>query len=97
MNLKPLEDRVIVEAVESEEVTASGIYLPDSAQEKPQRGKVIAVGDGRLDKEGKRIPLDVKKGDVVIYSKYGGTEVKIEGNEVLILKASDILAKVVKK
>lgn len=97
MNLKPLEDRVIVETVESEEVTASGIYLPDSAQEKPQRGKVIAVGDGRLDKEGKRIPLDVKKGDVVIYSKYGGTEVKIEGNEVLILKASDILAKVVKK
>jgi len=97
MNLKPLEDRVIVETVESEDVTASGIYLPDSAQEKPQRGKVIAVGDGRLDKEGKRIPLDVKKGDVVIYSKYGGTEVKIEGNEVLILKASDILAKVVKK
>jgi chaperonin GroES len=97
MNLKPLEDRVIVETVDSEEVTASGIYLPDSAQEKPQRGKVIAVGDGRLDKEGKRIPLDVKKGDVVIYSKYGGTEVKIEGNEVLILKTSDILAKVVKK
>ena len=97
MNLKPLEDRVIVETVESEDVTASGIYLPDTAQEKPQRGKVIAVGDGRLDKEGKRIPVDVKKGDVVIYSKYGGTEVKIDGKEVLILKASDILAKVTKK
>ena len=97
MNLKPLEDRVIVETVESEDVTASGIYLPDTAQEKPQRGKVVAVGDGGLDDNGKRIPLDVKKGDVVIYSKYGGTEVKIENKEVLILKASDILAKVVKK
>lgn len=97
MNLKPLEDRVIVETVESEDVTASGIYLPDSAQEKPQRGKVIAVGDGKRDKEGKRIPLDVKKGDVVIYSKYGGTEVKIDGKELLILESSHILAKVAKK
>jgi chaperonin GroES len=97
MKLKPLEDRVIVKTVESEDVTASGIVLPDSAQEKPQRGKVVAVGDGRLDKHGKRIPMDVKKGDEVIYSKYGGTEVKVEGDELLIMKASDILAKVAKK
>ncbi|MCL6106719.1 MAG: co-chaperone GroES [Actinobacteria bacterium] len=97
MNLKPLEDRVIVKTVESEDVTASGIVLPDSAQEKPQRGKVVAVGEGRLDDSGKRIPIDVKKGDEVIYSKYGGTEVKVDGEELLIMKVSDILAKVVKK
>ena len=97
MNLKPLEDRVIVKTVESEDVTASGIVLPDSAQEKPQRGKVVAVGEGKLDDNGKRIPVDVKKGDEVIYSKYGGTEVKVEGEELLIMKVSDILAKVVKK
>ena len=97
MNLKPLEDRVIVKTVESEDVTASGIVLPDSAQEKPQRGKIIAVGEGRLDDSGKRVPMDVKKGDEVIYSKYGGTEVKIDGEELLIMKVSDILAKVVKK
>ncbi len=96
MNLKPLEDRVIVKAMESEDVTASGIVLPDTAQEKPQRGKVVAVGEGRMKKDGKRVPLDVKKGDEVIYSKYGGTEVKIEGEELLIMKVSDILAKVVK-
>ncbi|MCL4309657.1 MAG: co-chaperone GroES [Thermoleophilia bacterium] len=97
MNLKPLEDRVIVKTVESEDVTASGIVLPDSAQEKPQRGKIIAVGEGRLDESGKRVPMDVKKGDEVIYSKYGGTEVKIDGEDLLIMKVSDILAKVVKK
>lgn len=96
MNLKPLEDRVIVKTVESQDVTASGIVLPDTAQEKPQRGKVVAVGDGKVDDSGKRIPLDVKKGDEVIYSKYGGTEVKVEGEEMLILRASDILAKVEK-
>ena len=96
MNLKPLEDRVIVKAMESEDVTASGIVLPDTAKEKPQRGKVVAVGEGRMKKDGKRVPLDVKKGDEVIYSKYGGTEVKIEGEELLIMKVSDILAKVVK-
>ena len=94
MNLKPLEDRVIVKTVDTEEVTATGIVLPDTAQEKPMRGKVIAVGDGRMDDNGKRIPLDVKKGDEVIYSKYGGTEVKVGGEELLILRASDILAKV---
>ena len=97
MKLKPLEDRVIVKTVESEDMTASGIVLPDTAQEKPQRGKVVAVGEGRLDDNGKRIPVDVKKGDEVIYSKYGGTEVKIEGEELLIMKVSDILAKVAKK
>ena len=97
MNLKPLEDRVIVKTVETQDVTASGIVLPDTAQEKPQRGKVIAVGEGKMDDNGKRIPLDVKKGDEVIYSKYGGTEVKVEGQDLLIMKASDILAKVVKK
>jgi chaperonin GroES len=97
MKLIPLEDRVIVKTVESEDKTASGIVLPDTAQEKPQRGKVVAVGEGRLDDNGKRIPVDVKKGDEVIYSKYGGTEVKIEGEELLIMKASDILAKVAKK
>ncbi|MHB1361397.1 MAG: co-chaperone GroES [Thermoleophilia bacterium] len=97
MNLKPLEDRVIVKTVESQDVTASGIVLPDTAQEKPQRGKIIAVGEGKMDENGKRIPLDVKKGDEVIYSKYGGTEVKVEGEDLLIMKVSDILAKVVKK
>ena len=97
MNLKPLEDRVIVKTVESQDVTASGIVLPDTAQEKPQRGKIIAVGEGKMDDNGKRIPLDVKKGDEVIYSKYGGTEVKVEGEDLLIMKVSDILAKVVKK
>jgi chaperonin GroES len=97
MNLKPLEDRVIVKTVDSQDVTASGIVLPDSAQEKPQRGKVVAVGEGKLDDNGKRIPMDVKKGDEVIYSKYGGTEVKVEGQDLLIMKVSDILAKVVKK
>jgi len=95
MKLKPLEDRVIVKTVESEDVTASGIVLPDTAQEKPQRGKVIAVGDGKVKKDGSRAPMDVAKGDEVIYSKYGGTEIKVEGEDLLIMKAGDILAKVV--
>jgi Co-chaperonin GroES (HSP10) len=93
LNLKPLGDRVIVQGIEAEEVTASGIVLPDTAKEKPQRGKVLAVGDGRWD-EGKRIPLDVAIGDEIIYSKYGGTEVKIDGDDYLILAEHDILAKV---
>ncbi len=93
MNLKPLGDRVIVKAVEQEEVTASGIVLPDTAKEKPQRGRVLAVGDGRF-VDGKRVPLEVSEGDEVIYSKYGGTEVKLQGEEVLILAEHDILAKV---
>jgi len=92
MDLEPLGDRVIVEPGESEETTASGIVIPDTAKEKPQEGKVLAVGPGRWE-EGKLIPLDVKVGDIVIYSKYGGTEVKIKGKEYLILSERDILAK----
>lgn len=91
MKLKPLGDRVVVKPSESEEKTKSGIVLPDTAKEKPQEGKVVAVGSGRLE-EGKRIPLEVKVGDKIIYSKYGGTEVKIDDEEHLILSESDILA-----
>ena len=94
MDLKPLGDRVIVEVLEEEEVTVSGIVLPDTAKEKPQRGSVLEVGPGRYE-DGKLVPLDVKKGDEIIFSKYGGTEVKVGGDEVLILRESDILAKVV--
>ena len=95
MKLKPLGDRVIVKAVEEEETTASGIVLPDTAKEKPQKGKVVAAGEGRWDEEGeKRIPLDVSEGDEVLYSKYGGTEIKVDGDELLVLRESDVLAKV---
>jgi chaperonin GroES len=93
MDLKPLGDRVIVEVLDEEETTFSGIVLPDTAKEKPQRGKVLAVGPGKYE-DGKLVPLDVKKGDEVIYSKYGGTEIKVGGEEYLILRESDILAKV---
>lgn len=92
MNLKPLGDRVIVKVAEAETKTQSGLYLTTSSQEKPQRGEVLAVGEGRFDAEGKRIPLDVKVGDVVIYGKYGGTEVKVDDEEYLILRAEDIYA-----
>ena len=96
MNLKPLGDRLIVKAIEEEETTASGIVLPDTAKEKPQKGKVIAVGDGAWDEDGeKRIPLDVAEGDEVLYSKYGGTEVKVDRDDLLVLRESDVLAKVV--
>jgi len=96
MNLKPLGDRLIVKAIEEEETTQSGLVLPDTAKEKPQKGKVIAVGDGAWDEDGeKRIPLDVAEGDEVLYSKYGGTEVKVDGDELLVLRESDVLAKVV--
>ena len=96
MNLKPLGDRLIVQAIEEEETTASGIVLPDTAKEKPQRGKVLAAGEGKWDEDGeKRIPLDVAAGDEVLYSKYGGTEVKVDGDELLVLRESDVLAKVV--
>lgn len=95
MKLKPLGDRVIVLPKESEEVTSSGIVIPDTAKEKPQEGEVVAVGPGRIE-EGKRIPMDVKVGDKIIYSKYGGTEVKINNKEHLILRESDILA-IIKK
>ena len=95
MNLKPLGDRLIVKAVEEEETTASGIVLPETAKEKPQKGEVLAVGDGNWDEDGaKRIPLDVAAGDVVLYSKYGGTEVKVDGEDLLVLRESDVLAKV---
>ena len=95
MNLKPLGDRLIVKPVDEEETTASGIVLPDTAKEKPQKGKVVAVGDGKWDEDGeKRIPLDVAEGDEVLYSKYGGTEVTVEGDDLLVLRESDVLAKV---
>src|SRR5213078_2218835 len=94
-NLEPLEDRIVVKPGEEEETTVSGIVIPDTAKEKPQEGEVVAVGPGRFE-EGNRIPMDVKVGDKVIYSKYGGTEVKIEGDEYLILSARDVLA-IVKK
>jgi chaperonin GroES len=89
--LKPLGDRVVVEPIEKEETTASGIVLPDTAKEKPQEGKVIAVGSGRIE-NGQRIPLEVKEGDRIIFSKYAGTEVKYEEKELLIMRESDILA-----
>jgi chaperonin GroES len=94
MNLTPLGDRVIVKAVEQEEVSAGGIVLPETAKERPQRARVLAVGQGRYE-DGKRIPPDVREGDEIVYSKYGGTEVKLEGEELLILAEPDILAKVV--
>ena len=96
MNLKPLGDRLIVQAIEEEETTASGILLPDTAKEKPQKGKVVAVGEGAWDEDGeKRRPLDVAEGDEVLYSKYGGTEIKVDGDDLLVLRESDVLAKVV--
>lgn len=94
MNLQPLGDRLIVEALEEEETTVSGIVLPDTAKEKPQKGKVMAVGDGEVKEDGTRRPLDVSEGDEVLYSKYGGTEITVEDDEVLVLRESDVLAKV---
>jgi chaperonin GroES len=92
MKLKPLGDRLIVKAVEEEETTASGIVLPDTAKEKPQRGKVLAVGDGKVGDDGKRVALDVSDGDEVLYSKYGGTEITVDGEDLLVLRESDVLA-----
>ena len=92
MNLKPLDDRIVVKPNEAEQTTASGLVIPDTAKEKPQKGKVLAVGDGKLDDDGKRVPLDVSEGDEVLYSKYGGTEVTIEGDDLLILTSRDVLA-----
>jgi chaperonin GroES len=95
MNLKPLGDRLIVKAIDEEQTTASGLVLPDTAKEKPQKGKVLAAGDGRWDEDGeKRIPLDVAAGDTVLYSKYGGTEIKVDGEDLLVLRESDVLAKI---
>ncbi len=92
MNLKPLADRLVVEPIEQDEVTAGGIILPETAKEKPQQGKVIAAGPGRTDDEGERIAMEVKVGDRVLYAKYSGTEIKLDGKKVLILRESDILA-----
>ena len=94
IKLEPLADRLVVKPIEKEEVTKSGIVLPDTVvKEKPQEGKVLAVGPGRLSEDGKRIAMDIKKGDIVIYAKYGGTDYKVEDEEVIILRESDILAK----
>ena len=92
LKLKPLADRLVVEPTAGEEMTASGIFVPETAKEKPQEGKVVAAGPGRKDDEGKRIPMDVAEGDRVLYAKYAGTEIKLEGTKYLILKESDILA-----
>jgi chaperonin GroES len=92
MKLKPLADRLVVEPKEREETTASGIILPETAKEKPQEGEVIAVGPGRRDEDGKRVEMDVAVGDKVLYAKYAGTEIKVEGKKLLILKESDVLA-----
>ena len=91
-NLKPLGDRLVVEPQEKEEVTASGLVLPETDKEKPQQGTVIAIGPGRRDDDGKRVPMDVAEGDTVLYAKYAGTEIKLDGKKVLILKESDVLA-----
>ena len=93
VKLQPLADRLVVKPIEREEVTKGGIVIPDTAKEKPQEGEVLAVGPGRLSEDGKRIAMDVKVGDRVIYAKYGGTEIKIEDEELVILRESDILAK----
>jgi chaperonin GroES len=95
MDLQPLGDRLIVEVLDEEETTISGIVLPDTAKEKPQRGKVLSVGPGARDEDGDYIKMDVEVGDEIIFSKYGGTEIKVENNDVLILRESDVLAKVV--
>ena len=92
LNLKPLADRLIVEPLEGEDVTAGGILLPETAKEKPQKGKVLAAGPGRRDDDGKRIAMDVKTGDTVLFAKYGGTEVKVGDKKYLILKETDVLA-----
>ena len=92
VSIKPLEDRVVVRTLEAEQTTASGLVIPDTAKEKPQEGEVLAVGPGRVDDKGNRVPVDVAVGDKVIYSKYGGTEVKYAGEEFLILSARDVLA-----
>ena len=92
VSIKPLEDRLVIKVVEAEQTTASGLVIPDTAKEKPQEGEVLAVGPGRIDDNGNRVPLDVNVGDKIIFSKYGGTEVKYDGDELLILSARDVLA-----
>ena len=98
MNLQPLGDRIVVRSAEAEETTASGLVIPDTAKEKPQQGEVLAVGEGtRSEQTGELIPVDVAKGDTIVYSKYGGTEIEVDGEELLILSSRDVLAKVGKK
>src|SRR5699024_10718868 len=92
VSIKPLEDRIVIKQVEAEQTTASGLVIPDTAKEKPQEGEVVAVGPGRIDDNGNRVPLDVSAGDVVLYSKYGGTEVKFGADEYLVLSARVVLA-----
>ena len=92
MSLKPLGNRVVVEPIEQDEITAGGIVLPETAKEKPQKGKVLSVGPGDRDEDGKRIPMDVSQGDTVLFAKYAGTEIKVEGKKLLILRESDLLA-----
>ncbi|HEY4616490.1 MAG TPA: co-chaperone GroES [Citricoccus sp.] len=96
VSIKPLEDRIVVRPLEAEQTTASGLVIPDTAKEKPQEGQVVAVGAGRVDDKGNRIPVDVSEGDVVLFSKYGGTEVKVGGEDYLVLSARDVLAIVTK-
>lgn len=96
VSIKPLEDRIVVRPLEAEQTTASGLVIPDTAKEKPQEGQVVAVGPGRVAENGNRVPVDVAEGDVVLYSKYGGTEVKVVGEEYLVLSARDVLAVVTK-
>lgn len=96
VSIKPLEDRIVIKQVDAEQTTASGLVIPDTAKEKPQEGDVVAVGPGRIDDNGNRIPLDIAVGDKVIYSKYGGTEVKYDGDDLLVLSARDVLAVVVR-
>jgi chaperonin GroES len=97
MNLKPLGSRVVVEPLEQEEITPGGIVIPETAKEKPQKGKVLSVGPGDRDESGKRVPMDVTVGETVLFAKYGGTEIKIDGKKLLILRESDLLAIVVEK
>ncbi|WP_105567045.1 co-chaperone GroES [Microbacterium halophytorum] len=92
VSIKPLEDRIVIQQVEAEQTTASGLVIPDTAKEKPQEGKVVAVGPGRVDDNGNRVPVDVAVGETVLYSKYGGTEVKFGADEYLVLSARDVLA-----
>jgi chaperonin GroES len=92
VTIKPLEDRILVKPLEAEQTTKSGLVIPDTAKEKPQEGEVLALGPGRVDDNGNRVPLDISVGDKVVYSKYGGTEVKYDGEDYLILSARDVLA-----
>jgi chaperonin GroES len=92
MALRPLHDRILVQRIEEEEQKVGGIIIPDSAKEKPQQGKVIAVGAGKADKDGKRIPLDVQNGDTILFGKYSGQEIKVDGNEYLIMREDEVLA-----